>query len=394
MAATSSHSWTARPPREVVRPLWVLLAALALEGCAVALAPPMVHPHTVHCAPDGNDCLTRGREDFGAYRSGKLQEIRNKNQGYRLPSAPVAYLHPERTTYSVLLIHGLNDSSYYMADVGEVLYRNGFNVITVLLPGHGTDTRDMLEVTAEEWRAEVELGLEIASLVGRQILLGGFSLGGALALELAARRRDIQGLLLFSPAIRIRSFESVSALSCAPGLRSIVINTDLPPNPVKYKYRVGNSVCQLHRLLEHNLDLEHPAACGRPSLRDLARRVHVPTFIAVSYADRRISPVAILEFAGNIPAPVLVTTFGKAEDQSVPVFANGGKILAVSDASLPHSYLMRRTNPYNGQANPCFDRMAALLSGFLAQHFHSNFQRPAAGWPACGPIPGEFHSSE
>jgi len=42
-------------------------------------------------------------------------------------------------------------------------------------------------------------------------------------------------------------------LACAPVVRSYVLETDLPPNPVKYKYRVGNSVCQLSRLMEHNL---------------------------------------------------------------------------------------------------------------------------------------------
>ncbi len=141
--------------------------------------PALVLPHTVQCAPDGRDCLAQGRADFEAYRRVKLQAIRDKSQGYRLPSAPVAFIHPKRTEYSVLPVHGLNDSAYYMADLGEFLYRKGFNVITVLLPGHRTDTRDMLDVTAEQWRAEVDLGLGMASLVGRKIILGGFSLGAA-----------------------------------------------------------------------------------------------------------------------------------------------------------------------------------------------------------------------
>jgi len=212
----------------------LLFLVLGSEGCARVLAPTLVLPHTVQCAPDGRDCLAQGRADFEAYRRVKLQEIRDKSQGYRLPSAPVAFIHPKRTAYSVLLIHGLNDSAYYMADLGEFLYRKGFNVITVLLPGHGTDTRDMLDVTAEQWRAEVDLGLGMASLVGQKIILGGFSLGASLAIDALLRHREIYGLVLFSPAMRFRSFASISILACAPGVRSFVLETDLPPNPVKY----------------------------------------------------------------------------------------------------------------------------------------------------------------
>jgi len=152
----------------------LLFLILGLEGCATALAPTLVLPHTVQCAPDGRDCLAQGRADFEAYRRVKLQEIQDKSQGYRLPSAPVAFIHPKRTEYSVLLIHGLNDSAYYMADLGEFMYRKGFNVITVLLPGHGTGTQDMLDVTAEQWRTEVDLGLGMASLVGQKIIWGAF----------------------------------------------------------------------------------------------------------------------------------------------------------------------------------------------------------------------------
>jgi esterase/lipase len=376
----------------------LLFLVLGLEGCASALAPALVLPHTVHCAPDGHDCLAQGREDFEAYRRVKLQEIRDKSQGYRLPSAPVAFIRPKRTEFSVLLIHGLNDSAYYMGDLGELLYRNGFNVITVLLPGHGTDTRDMLDVTAEQWRAEVDRGLDMASLVGQKIILGGFSLGATLAIDALLRRPKIYGLLLFSPTIRLRSFDSISALACAAGLRSYVLETDLPPNPVKYKYRVGNSVCQLSRLMEHNLRVGNTAVCGAVTvsekMRALARRVRVPTFVALSYGDRRISPTAALEFAGSIPAPVLVATFGKAEDRSVPVLANGGKVSPVTDASLPHSYLVRRTNPYNGQENPCFDRLATVLTEFLAQHLRSEFRPADLAYPDCGPIPEVFKGSE
>ena len=372
--------------------LWValLLAVLALDGCARALAPMLVSPHAPSCAPDGEDCLTQGREAFDDYRRHKVDEIERRSRGYRLPSAPVAFVHPARTEYAILLIHGLNDSAYYMADLGGSLQQNGFNVVTVLLPGHGTDTRDMVEATAEQWRAEVDTGLDMAALMGRKVIVGGFSLGAALAIDAVLRHSDLHGLLLFSPAIRLRSFDGIASLTCAPGLRTYERETELPENPVKYKYRMGNSVCQLTRLLQHNLaagnTTEYRTATASEKVRELARHVKVPTFVALSYADQRISPDAALEFARNVSAPVLVVTFGTAMSGSAPPRSGTEKIWSATDASLPHSYLVRRSNPYNGQENPCFDRLAKVLTGFLSDQFHTGGGSSDSSYPDCGPF--------
>ncbi len=147
--------------------------------------------------------------------------------------------------------------------------------------------------------------------------------------------------------------------------------------------------------MEHNLRAGNTGAVTvSEKLRALAKRVRVPTFVALSYGDRRISPTAALEFAGHIPTPVLVATFGRPEDQRVPVLANGGKLWPVTDASLPHSYVIRRANPYNGQKNPCFDRLATVLAEFLAQHLPSESQPADVAYPDCGPIPEVFQGSD
>ncbi len=83
----------------------IVVPRTGIRGLRQCLAPALVlPPHTVHCAPDGHDYLAQGREDFEAYRRVKLQEIQDKSQGYRLPSAPVAFIRPKRTEFSVLLI--------------------------------------------------------------------------------------------------------------------------------------------------------------------------------------------------------------------------------------------------------------------------------------------------
>jgi hypothetical protein len=201
-------------------------------------------------------------------------------------------------------------------------------------------------------------------------VVGGFSLGGALAIDAVLRGADVHALLLFSPALRLRSYDAVAGLACVAPARQAMVETDLPPNPVKYKHRVGNGVCQLARLMRHNLAVaEGDGASGdEDALRALARRVRVPTFAALTYADERILPQVVLAFAGAVAAPALVVTFGTPGGGEPAVLPNGARVLHIADAELPHSFLVRRTNPYNSQANPYFDRMADVLVGFLREH--------------------------
>ncbi len=347
-----------------------VLSMAAASGKAIAQV--SVESMSIVCDRQADRCMESGRLRFQQYQQLKRAEIREKSGNYRLPSIPIARFYPQRTEYSVLLIHGLNDSPFYMGDLAELLYKHGFNVVTILLPGHGTDTRDIRHITAEQWQAEVETGLQIASLVGKNLIVGGFSLGGALAIGAATRYPVIHALLLFAPAIRLPYFDSLYSLSCLPVLRGLAINSKMPVNPVKYKYRTMNGICQVYRLLNNQLGPvypQSPAITNHRMLHESAARVHVPTFGAMTYADERVSPKAILEFFSALDAPALLTTFGSTpEKDRPPSLANGADIVHISDQDLPHSYLVRRVNQYNGQANPYFDRVARKLLDFLTKY--------------------------
>lgn len=325
------------------------------------------------CGLPADSCYDAGRSEFERYQKQKLSEIARKSSNYRLPSQPIALFHPQRTEYSVLLIHGLNDSPFFMGDLADLLYRAGYNVLTILLPGHGTNTQEIRHIRAEQWLDEVAIGLKMAGLVGRKVVIGGFSLGGALALDAALRESRIRGILLFAPALRLPYFDSLYALSCVPALGGVSINSKMGINPVKYKYRLLNGVCQVYRLLNNRLDPEHSSAGlglqKLDTLKEAAARIRIPTFGCMTFSDQRVSSAAILEFFGALNAPALLTTFGREPEDQTLKFENGGEVVHSSDQGLPHSYLVRRTNSYNGQANPHFDRLARILLGFLKRNF-------------------------
>ncbi len=316
-----------------------------------------------------------GRQGFETYRRFKVAEIERASGGYRLPGAPFALLHPRRTDYAVLLVHGLNESPYYMADVAAILHQQGFNAVTVLLPGHGTRPEDMADVTAEAWRSEVETGLAIASLVGRKVTVAGFSMGGALAVDAALGRNDIEGLFLFAPALELRAqpLGAFAGLTCLPGARAVTVEMQIVRNPVKYKERTANGVCQTYRVMQQNADEGNNGYSANvpmlEKIRRLGTRIKIPTFVAMTYGDARISPESITAFAAAVEAPAVLATYGNPGSSAAPAMENGGRVVQLADEPVPHAYILRRTNEYNGQANPHFDALQQALTEFVDENF-------------------------
>lgn len=105
-------------------------------------------------------------------------------------------------TRGILLVHGLGDSPWSFHDVGARLAAQGFLVRTVLLPGHGTQPSDMLDITLKQWQDVVREQAQTLSREVPKVYLGGFSTGANLVLDYAYDHDDIAGLILFSPAFR------------------------------------------------------------------------------------------------------------------------------------------------------------------------------------------------
>ena len=94
-------------------------------------------------------------------------------------------LEPEGGTLrgAALLVHGLSDSPYSMRSVGRVLQEQGFYVLALRLPGHGTIPAGLLDVDWKDWYAAVELAAKhVAARAGadKPFYVGGYSTGAAL----------------------------------------------------------------------------------------------------------------------------------------------------------------------------------------------------------------------
>lgn len=111
----------------------------------------------------------------------------------------------------VLLIHGFTGLPAELRLLGEYLHKRGYTVLGVRLAGHATDTQDLVRQTAEDWLDSARDGYALLSGVCEQVAVIGHSMGGVLALRLAAEKKVAQVVTLAAP-IYIAEERGIKAL--------------------------------------------------------------------------------------------------------------------------------------------------------------------------------------
>jgi len=108
----------------------------------------------------------------------------------------------------VLVIHGYMASPLEVNELAQYLGRQGFWVFAPRLKGHGTSPEDLATRTCTDWIKSVDQGYSIIRNHCRRVIVGGFSTGAGLALDLAARIQDIAGVFAVSPPLQLQDFSS------------------------------------------------------------------------------------------------------------------------------------------------------------------------------------------
>ena len=111
----------------------------------------------------------------------------------------------EQSSVGVLLVHGLNGGRGDMEELAAFLTAHGLLAENMLLPGHGTDVRDMLPVGWPEWAWAVRSELQRLKKCCARVFLVGHSLGGALCLHTAAHE-EVNGVVAMCPPLYMRSW--------------------------------------------------------------------------------------------------------------------------------------------------------------------------------------------
>lgn len=103
----------------------------------------------------------------------------------------------------ILLLHGFTGNPAALRRLGEWLAARGHTVSCPRYPGHGTSWKELGRTRWQDWVAEATRGLKEIDRRCETVILLGFSMGGSMALHLAARYPDIVGgLVLVNPYLR------------------------------------------------------------------------------------------------------------------------------------------------------------------------------------------------
>ncbi|HEV3401546.1 MAG TPA: alpha/beta fold hydrolase [Acidimicrobiales bacterium] len=100
-----------------------------------------------------------------------------------------------------LLLHGFTGSPHSVRGVAAALAGAGLAVEAPLLPGHGTRMEDLLRTGWDDWFAAVERSWHGLRSRCERVAVFGLSMGGSLALALAAAHPEVAGLALVNPFV-------------------------------------------------------------------------------------------------------------------------------------------------------------------------------------------------
>jgi carboxylesterase len=100
---------------------------------------------------------------------------------------------------AVLLLHGGGDTPQTLRYLGDELYAHGFHVSAPLLPGHGRSLRDFGRITADALTNAARAGYVDLRATHDWVAVIGLSMGGALAVQIAAEVPDLPALGLIAP---------------------------------------------------------------------------------------------------------------------------------------------------------------------------------------------------
>ncbi len=105
---------------------------------------------------------------------------------------------------AVLLIHGAGDTPQTLRYLGEALFTRGFHVEAPLLPGHGRSLEAFKRTSATGWMNAARSSYREMQQQHEWVAVIGLSMGGAIAVRLAAEAPQLPALCLLAPYLALR----------------------------------------------------------------------------------------------------------------------------------------------------------------------------------------------
>lgn len=208
------------------------------------------------------------------YQSGSLADPTsypvNWNRSFELKQAS--------PSAGILLLHGLSDSPYSLRSLAKALHKQGYYVLGLRMPGHGTIPSGLVHSSWQDMAMAVQLAARhVHQQTGKNadFHIIGYSMGAAQAVNYALDAKAdkslprAKSLVLISPAIGVSAAAALaiwqSRLSAIPGMEKLAWNSIGPEyDPYKYNSFAVNAGDLMYRLtLTISSKLEQLEKAGR-----------------------------------------------------------------------------------------------------------------------------------
>ncbi len=114
----------------------------------------------------------------------------------------------EKGKQAFLFLHGFTSTPSSLMPAAEILAQKGWTISIPLLPGHGDTPEAMAATSAQQWlQAALDAYDQLAARYPHPAV-AGLSMGGALALHVAAQRR-VPAVVALSPALYLKDWRTV-----------------------------------------------------------------------------------------------------------------------------------------------------------------------------------------
>ncbi|NTU46550.1 alpha/beta fold hydrolase [Candidatus Roizmanbacteria bacterium] len=158
---------------------------------------------------------------------------------------------------AVLLIHGFGCTPSEMRGLALHLHAKGYTVSAICLPGHGTTSQALQNITSIQWVQYAQQKLDELKAYSHDVSVVGRSLGSLIALQLAAQN-ELKAVITMSPPLYPRIYVySIQLLNIVKKYVTVVKGctnnlylktANAPPYTVQYYPRVPvHSVVEILR---------------------------------------------------------------------------------------------------------------------------------------------------
>ena len=159
----------------------------------------------------------------------------------------------------VVVSHGFTGSPHGVRDWASSLANAGFAVRLPLLPGHGTSWQELAKTRWQDWHAALDAAYVELAEECDIVVMAGLSMGGALALRIAATR-PVAGVVVVNPGLVIDDPRAPLAgilkfvLKSTPAIANDILKPDMdegayPRTPVAAAHELNKMFKDTVRLL-------------------------------------------------------------------------------------------------------------------------------------------------